>query len=240
MKSLDHAKNLEQAKEIAHEFLRDQVCEDTPHGERGEHLPEGYFCYNGVAYLAQVEIEWDRYDKQYYYIENTELKSFEPVELTPEQKGAVECLWDIFGGETTDTGHRALDRHIGLIYGDSITLYRAHQILERLRQKGFASSNVVFGVGSYTYQHVTRDSYGFAVKSTYGEINGEPQVIFKDPITDIGTKRSARGLLRVDEHLRLHDQQTPEEEATGMLAEVFVNGRLLVDHSLQQIRERLA
>ena len=41
---------------------------------------------------------------------------------TPAHKGAVACLWDVFGGTQTSTGHRLLDPHIGLIYGDSITL----------------------------------------------------------------------------------------------------------------------
>lgn len=159
---------------------------------------------------------------------------------SPAFKGAVECLWDVFGGTTTATGHRIIDSHIGLIYGDSITLQRAQDILERLEQKGFASSNVVFGVGSYTYQYVTRDSFGFAVKSTYGEVGGVPQIIFKDPITDGGTKKTARGLLRVDSNLALHDQQTPQEEADGELKPVFLNGHLLRHHSLEEIRNRLS
>ena len=39
---------------------------------------------------------------------------------SPEAKGAVECLWEVFGGSYTKTGHKMLDPHIGLIYGDSI------------------------------------------------------------------------------------------------------------------------
>lgn len=49
----------------------------------------------------------------------------------------------------TDKGYKMLDSHIGLIYGDSITTKRAEEILRRLADKGFASGNVVFGVGSY-------------------------------------------------------------------------------------------
>ena len=56
---------------------------------------------------------------------------------------------------------------------------------------------MVFGVGSYTYQYCTRDTFGFAVKSTYGEVNGEGREIFKDPVTDNGIKKSARGRLCV-------------------------------------------
>jgi nicotinamide phosphoribosyltransferase len=67
---------------------------------------------------------------------------------TPEYKGTMRCLWEIFGGMTTDKGYKMIDRHIGVIYGDSITLERAEQILMRLEKQGFASGNIVFGVGS--------------------------------------------------------------------------------------------
>ena len=145
---------------------------------------------------------------------------------TPEYKGAVECLWDIFGGTTTDKGYKLLHERVGLIYGDSITLPRAQAILEQLEKKGFASTNVVFGIGSFTYQYLTRDTFGFAIKATWGQVNGESREIFKDPITDKGDKRSAAGLLRVektDNGFELFDRQTPEQEAQGALDTVFEN-----------------
>jgi len=72
----------------------------------------------------------------------------------------------------SNEGFKQLDSHIGLIYGDAITLARAKEILQRLEQNGFASTNVVFGIGSYTYQYNTRDTFGFALKSTLCEIDG--------------------------------------------------------------------
>ena len=163
-------------------------------------------------------------------------------EGSPEFKGAVECLWDVFGGTVTDAGYKLLDEHIGLIYGDSITLERAEAILGRLEAKGFASGNIVFGVGSYTYQYVTRDSFGFAMKATSGVVNGERRDIFKDPKTDNGTKKSAKGLLRIEEEngsYVLYDQQTLEQEAQGEFEIVFEDGRLIKDQSLIEIRGRL-
>ena len=122
----------------------------------------------------------------------------EAVPGSPEYKGAVECLWEIFGGTTTKKGYKLLDEHIGLIYGDSITLDRCENICKQLEAKEFASTNLVFGIGSYTYQYVTRDTFGFAMKATYGEVNGKGRAIFKNPQTDDGTKISAKGLLRLD------------------------------------------
>ncbi len=161
---------------------------------------------------------------------------------SPEYKGAIECLWDVFGGTVTDKGYKMLDPHIGLIYGDSITLERAQTILKNLEAKGFASGNVVFGVGSYTYQYVTRDNFGFAMKATSGVVNGERRDIFKSPKTDSGTKKSARGLLRIEQEgkaLVLHDKQTEEQENQGLLETVFVDGKLLKPISLAEIRKTI-
>jgi nicotinamide phosphoribosyltransferase len=161
---------------------------------------------------------------------------------SPEYKGAVECLWDVFGGTKTATDHKMLDSHIGLIYGDSISLERAESIVKQLDAKGFASGNVVFGVGSYTYQYVTRDSFGFAVKATSGIVNGERRDIFKEPKTDNGTKKSSRGLLRVEKEgdtFVLYSQQTPEEEAKGALEVVFQDGKLVKEQTMAEIRNRV-
>jgi nicotinamide phosphoribosyltransferase len=159
-----------------------------------------------------------------------------------EHKGSIEVLWDIFGGQMNSKGYKQLDAHIGLIYGDSITYERAKAICEGLKAKGFASTNVVYGIGSYTYQYVTRDTYGFAMKATYGEVEGEGREIFKDPKTDNGMKKSARGLLainKVNNKYVLTDRVTREKSEAGELVEVFCDGRVMKNYSLREIRFRL-
>ncbi len=163
-------------------------------------------------------------------------------EGTPEYKGAVECLWDIFGGSQTENGYKLLHERVGLIYGDSITLQRAKAILEGMERKGFASTNLVFGVGSYTYQYLTRDTFGFAMKATWGQVDGAGREIFKDPITDKGEKRSAAGLLRVEpiaDGYQLFDRQLFEQERLGLLKTVYENGELLNQQTFEQVRAKL-
>jgi nicotinamide phosphoribosyltransferase len=166
-----------------------------------------------------------------------------------EVKGMITCLYEIFGGTQTSTGYIQLDSHIGAIYGDSITMERATQICERLQRKGFASTNLVYGIGSYTYQYVTRDTYGFAVKSTYGEVLGDDGKlvgveIFKDPKTDDGLKKSAKGLTAVfmgeDGKYFLKDQATWDEVKNCAFHKVFSNGVLTTDWSLDEIRKTAA
>ena len=159
-----------------------------------------------------------------------------------ERKGVVQLLWEVFGGITNDKGYKELDPHIGAIYGDSITLERAKAICEGLKQNGFASTNVVLGIGSFTYQYNTRDTFGFAMKANYGEVAGAGRSIFKDPVTDDGTKKSAKGLMKVSLEngtYHLKDQVSWEEENTGALREIFRDGKLLIEESLAAIRARI-
>lgn len=155
-----------------------------------------------------------------------------------EQKGVIQILWEIFGGTVNDKGYKVLDPHIGAIYGDSITLDRAEKILSNLLDEGFASTNVVFGVGSYTYQYNTRDTFGFAMKATYGEIDYEGQSIFKDPITDSGEKKSAKGLLSVVNG-ELKQECTKPEEEQGQLQLVYENGKIVFTQTLDEVRNRI-
>ena len=158
-------------------------------------------------------------------------------------KGVVELLWDVFGGTITENGYKLLDSHVGCIYGDSITMQRAKDICERLLAKGFASINWVAGIGSYTYQYQTRDTFGYAMKSTYCETAGYKIEIFKDPITDDGTKKSARGIVAVhkDENGKyyLKDQTTFEDLMNCELKVVFKDGKLLKDFTLQEVRDNM-
>ena len=175
-------------------------------------------------------------------------------------KGVVELLWDTFGGTINSKGYKVLDPHIGCIYGDAITLERAEEICERLEKKGFASSNVVLGIGSYTYNMNTRDTFGFALKTTYGVVNGEELLLYKDPITDDGTKKSQKGMVAVIDKSKMGNTYRNEKvfgelgieyvdglnKATkeayrdaDMLKPVFVDGELVVDWTLDEIRERI-
>jgi len=162
---------------------------------------------------------------------------------TPAHRGVIGLLWDVFGGTKTSTGHCVLDSHVGCIYGDSITYERAREITERLAAKGFASSNMVFGIGSYTYQHVTRDTFGFALKSTHVQVNGEGRDIFKQPATDSGMKNSAKGRLSVqrgaDGVLALINQATHEQEKASELKLVWRDGNMRVE-TFDVIRARAA
>ena len=154
-------------------------------------------------------------------------------------------LWETFGGTVNSQGYKVLDPHIGAIYGDSITPDRARQIINRLKLKGFASTNVVLGIGSYTYQYNTRDTFGFAMKATYVEVEGKGREIFKDPITDDGTKKSAKGLLcvnrnKITDEYELWDMVSKATEKEGELKTIFKDGSFYNETTLSEVRSKIA
>ena len=162
---------------------------------------------------------------------------------SPARAGVIQLLWNVFGGVTNSKGYRELDPHIGAIYGDSISYERASAIIERLGAAGFASTNIVFGVGSFTYQYNTRDTFGFAMKATWAEVNGVGRDLYKDPKTDSGTKRSARGRLAVvrdaSGELVLIERASAAQEAASLLRPVWENGKAVVVQTWDEIVARV-
>lgn len=93
----------------------------------------------------------------------------------------------------------------------------------------------------------TRDTFGIAIKSTYGEVNGKSIFIHKDPKTDDGFfKKSQRGCCVVfkddNGNLAYEDGYTLEEanaDQRNLLTPVFRDGKMTKEYSLADIRDRL-
>jgi len=161
-----------------------------------------------------------------------------------EHKGVIELLWDVFGGTINEQGYKVLDSHIGVIQGEAVNPETQVEIYKRLEAKGFATTNIFIGIGSYAYQYKTRDSWGIACKCTAQQVNGNLIPIFKDPVTDSGMKKSAKGLLAVhldknNEYI-LQDSCTWEKENTGCLQTIYENGKFYNQTTLTEVRERIS
>ena len=163
----------------------------------------------------------------------------EPVN-TPYDNGSLETLWNIFGGTENSKGYRVLDSHVGLIYGDGMYYERFEKILEHIKNEGFATSNLVIGVGGILLQNHNRDEFSFSLKATrIVRKDGQHVEIYKDPATD-PSKKSKRGLMRLyrgENGYVTRDQVSDEEEAGDTeLKTVFKDGKCLQQYSLQEIR----
>lgn len=163
----------------------------------------------------------------------------------------VERLWELFGGTVNSKGYKVLDPHIGIIYGDGCTLDRVKEIWKQLEELGFAADCISFGVGAFCFSAMfednnmivlTRDTFGIAMKASYGVIGDKEYFIFKDPKTDTDKlKKSHKGCCRVYEEngiLMCQDQLYGMTDNT-LLETVFKDGKLIKEENFNTIRNRL-
>ena len=195
--------------------------------------------------------------------------SGDPVQVITE---TVFHLWDQFGGTVNSKGYKVLDPHVKAIYGDSITPQRCEAIYDILERNGFSIQNVVLGVGSFSfmcletidkdadwgyfathpaaprpapkYNPYTRDTFGYAIKATYGEDkDGNPVMIYKQPKA-LAWKKSQKGCVIVAQDGQSYTDGHTFEEAHGegvenLLQLVFKNGKMVKQISLAEVRANM-
>lgn len=175
----------------------------------------------------------------------------------PAFYGALMLLAPAVGTVHTPMG--LMLNKVGLIYGDSITPERAKAILDGARALGFSPYNFVFGIGSYTYQYVTRDTYNFAFKATAILRSQIPhredpdqtdydvwEAIFKAPVTDTFGKKSHQNGIPIamwhesGEGLVCVQSLNPNDLAHEDSAfQLVFDGALQIDEDFATIRQRV-
>ena len=244
--------NFEDFESLVYEIVNDDLHFDE--------VEEVYFEYKfkDIAYKGVFDIipyveSYDHKGREWIAYETTFLRE----ERTPEDKGMVESLYELFGGYTNSKGYKVMNPKLKAVYGDSITIPRAKEIYKRLEEKGFAANNVSLGVGSFSMECLeedgvlkpfTRDSFSIAVKATYCiyNDNGEEKEIFiyKDPKGCSG-KKSLKGLCRVAESYEeikvvqgLNQEQYDSLEPVSLFVNYFKDGNVN-KYSFKDIRSRM-
>ena len=244
--------NFEDFESLVYEIVNDDLHFDE--------VEEVYFEYKfkDIAYKGVFDIipyveSYDHKGREWIAYETTFLRE----ERTPEDKGMVESLYELFGGYTNSKGYKVMNPKLKAVYGDSITIPRAKEIYKRLEEKGFAANNVSLGVGSFSMECLeedgalkpfTRDSFSIAVKATYCiyNDNGEEKEIFiyKDPKGCSG-KKSLKGLCRVVENYEeikvvqeLNQQQYDALKPASLFVNYFKDGTVN-KYSFKDIRSRM-
>lgn len=163
--------------------------------------------------------------------------SGDPVEMSLK---VVEALWLAFEGTTNKLGFKVLNPKVGVIYGNGINLVTIENILRNLVKNGFSVENIVFGMGGKLLQGYTRDTFKFADKCSWAQVDGRGVDVFKDPVTDTG-KKSKRGRLELvrfkGEILTMKEGETPYDSEL-LLETVFENGKLVRDMTFAEVKEQ--
>lgn len=153
----------------------------------------------------------------------------------------LKALGDAFGTTTNDKGYKVLPPQVRVIYGDGIDLQEMKRIIYSMESDRWSMDNCAFGCGGGLLQKMNRDTCKFALKCSSITVNGVERDVFKDPVTD-KSKASLKGRLKVCKapngmylNFRVNDPLAPFPDE---LRTVFENGKLLIDETLDTIRER--
>ena len=154
-------------------------------------------------------------------------------------KNVLDILWNKFGGDINNKGYKVLDPHVRIIQGDGVNYDSIYNILTIMKEHGYSTNNIAFGMGGALLQQLNRDTQSFAFKCSSIIINGKRQDVYKEPITDYG-KNSKRGILKliktVDSFYTIKENERLGE--IDLLETVFENGRIIKSFTLDEVRGR--
>lgn len=148
-----------------------------------------------------------------------------------------------FGSKLNSKGYMVLN-NVRVIQGDGINKDSIKEILNLAKENGYSATNINFGMGGALLQKdIHRDTQKFAMKCSAIRVNGEFREVYKDPITDPG-KRSKRGFVDLfknigGDFITLDQLDYAENNLLSELVTVYENGKLLVEYSLDEIRDRV-
>lgn len=240
-------------KNNVEDWFRDWAYDNSIEGEETH-----YFHTDGKFYKVRFNAEYMKErggysDSNYYFLDDYDI-TWEEVEPSLELLGMVWYLDQIFGSTLNSKAYKVLNPHVKAIYGDSMTPSRVKEAYERLAAQGYAINNVVFGVGSFSFicledekgrmNPYTRDTFGYAIKATYGEDKiGAPVMIYKQPKA-LAWKKSPKGCIVVAADGQSYTDGHTFEEAHGPAAEnllelVFRDGKMIKETSLAEIRSKM-
>jgi nicotinamide phosphoribosyltransferase len=163
--------------------------------------------------------------------------SGDPSEVVPN---VLDILGEGFGYVKNEKGFKVLDPHVRVIQGDGINYEEVQKILGATTDRGWSTDNLAFGMGGALLQKLNRDTLKFAFKCSSAVVGGDRVEVYKRPV-GASWKASKRGRLKLVANPDC-GFVTLAEDAPGQnaLVEVFRDGKLLVQHSLDEIRQRAA
>ena len=149
-------------------------------------------------------------------------------------------LYDVFGGTKNDKGYIELNSKVGMLWGDGLDYDGIRSILFTMRNNGYSTNNIVFGMGGGLLQKINRDVQRFAFKSSAQCRNGVWHDIFKQPLDS--SKKSKKGILALvkDDAGNYNTVQTLDiNDKNNVMQTVFENGVITKEYSFEDVRRNV-
>lgn len=162
-----------------------------------------------------------------------------------------DILFECFGFEVNSKGYRVLPPQVRVIQGDGVNYDSIGQMYHMLAERGIAAENLVLGMGGRLLQAgIDRDTFNFAFKASYTEVNGEGRDVVKSP-TELDAQGRPQKSMKQSKKGRMKLVRTPEggyrtltsadagfEEVADELVTVYEWGRMTQESTFEQVRER--
>lgn len=215
--------------------------------------PEGLVACVSDSYDIKeaVEVLWPRLKDQIMTRNGTLVIRPDSGHINMTLQVVLSSLWKHFGGTVTDDGYKVLDSHVRVIQGDGMNYESLNETLRYIRDIGFSTENVAFGMGGALLQKCDRDTQKFAFKCSAIQVGDEWRDVYKAPseLDENGNKKasfkkSKTGRFSVERTERgIETVQLPLNtgyyfSSTGLLNTVFENGNIVKEHTLEEIRRR--
>ena len=205
-------------------------------------VSDSYDIYNAIENLWGDELKEDIIKSGGTVVIRPD--SGQPLEVVPK---CLHFMEKRFGAKTNSKGYKVLN-NVRLIQGDGVNPTSIKEILDKVNEEGFSTSNIAFGMGGASLQGsaantINRDTQKFAFKASAIGIGDSIRDVYKDPITDSG-KRSKRGrldMIRENEEYKTIKVLNVQDVYAfdSIMRTVYENGRVCVDEDIDVIRARV-
>lgn len=165
-------------------------------------------------------------------------------------KMVFEALFESFGYTTNSAGFKVLPPQVRVIQGDGVNYESIDEIYQMLFENGIAAENLVLGMGGKLLQaDINRDTLNFAIKACNVIIGGKSFNVFKSPTEidkfgnmQVSFKKSKSGkmkLVKIDgKYQTITSSESNFDTYQDELKIVYMNGDLLIDYDILDIRKR--
>jgi nicotinamide phosphoribosyltransferase len=191
---------------------------------------------NAGKIVSVVSDSWDIYnavDNLWPQLRNQLREDGTTLVVRPDSGDPAQVCVDVaqslartFGSTVNSKGYNVL-QGVRIIQGDGVNLQSIHEVLDALKYRGFASENMVFGMGGALLQKVNRDTLKFAMKTSLVVVGNEIREVQKTPVGDM-SKASRAGI------------QETMVNGENILRPVFINGEILRSTTLEEVRSNAA
>jgi nicotinamide phosphoribosyltransferase len=167
-------------------------------------------------------------------------------------KAIFEILFDKFGYTVNSKGFKVLPPQVRVIQGDGVNINSIAEIYQELYKLGISAENIVFGMGGKLLQaDINRDTQNFATKACFAVVDGQERDLVKSP-TELDEnnelkpsfKKSKQGRLKLVKnedgtYRTVTSRDADFDSVHDELILVFENGKILVEYTFEEIRERV-